>query len=61
MHPPSLLDILFIFVIVLLFWGPGRLQGLGKGIGEGIRNFRKGLHPDVPAERPKDPPSTPTR
>jgi sec-independent protein translocase protein TatA len=57
MHPPSLLDIIFIFVIVLLFWGPGRLQGLGKGIGDGIRNFKKGLRsPDAPAEHREDPP-----
>jgi sec-independent protein translocase protein TatA len=36
-------DILVICLLVLLFWGPSRLSGLGKGIGEGIRNFRKGL------------------
>ncbi|MBV8202525.1 MAG: twin-arginine translocase TatA/TatE family subunit [Acidobacteria bacterium] len=36
-------DILVIGLIVLLLWGPTRLGGLGKGIGEGIRNFRKGL------------------
>jgi TatA/E family protein of Tat protein translocase len=36
-------DILFICLIVLLLWGPARIGGLGKGIGEGIRNFRKGL------------------
>jgi sec-independent protein translocase protein TatA len=36
-------DILFICLIVLLLWGPTRLGGLGKGIGDGIRNFRKGL------------------
>jgi sec-independent protein translocase protein TatA len=36
-------DILVICLLVLLFWGPARISGLGKGIGEGIRNFRKGL------------------
>jgi TatA/E family protein of Tat protein translocase len=39
-------DILVICLLVLLFWGPSRLSGLGKGIGEGIRNFRKSLRPD---------------
>jgi sec-independent protein translocase protein TatA len=36
-------DILFICFIFLLLFGPTRLGGLGKGIGDGIRNFRKGL------------------
>jgi TatA/E family protein of Tat protein translocase len=39
-------DILVICLLVLLFWGPSRLSGLGKGIGDGIRNFRKGLRGD---------------
>ncbi len=36
-------DILVICLIFVLLFGPARLGGLGKGIGEGIRNFRKGL------------------
>ena len=49
-------QILLIVFLVLLFWGPSRLSGLGKGIGEGIRNFKKGLrggddlHQDDPPE-----------
>ena len=39
-------DILVICLLVLLFWGPSRLAGVGKGIGDGIRNFRKGLRGD---------------
>jgi sec-independent protein translocase protein TatA len=54
MHPPSLLDVLFIFAIVLLFWGPARIGGLGKGLGEGIRNFRKSLRGDSPPSPPPD-------
>jgi sec-independent protein translocase protein TatA len=57
-HVPSLLDILFIFLIFLLFFGSGRLSGLGKGIGEGIRNFKKGLNsenPPPPASPPQGP------
>ncbi len=38
-------DILVICLLILLFWGPARLSGLGKGIGDGIRNFKKGLRP----------------
>jgi len=33
-------EILVILVIALLIFGPGRLSELGKGLGEGIRNFR---------------------
>jgi TatA/E family protein of Tat protein translocase len=39
-------DILVICLLVLLFWGPSRLSGLGKGIVEGVRNFKKGLRGD---------------
>lgn len=53
-HVPSLLDVLFIFLIFLLFFGSGRLTGLGKGIGEGIRNFKKGMRSEIPP-----PPSSP--
>ncbi len=33
-------EILVILAIALLIFGPGRLSELGKGLGEGIRNFR---------------------
>ncbi len=33
-------EILIILVVALLIFGPGRLADLGKGLGEGIRNFR---------------------
>ena len=36
-----------VLVIVLLLFGPGRLAGVGKGLGEGIRSFKKGLNEDV--------------
>ena len=36
-------ELLLILVIVVLIFGAGRLPQLGKGIGEGIRNFKKGL------------------
>lgn len=50
-------DILLIILLVLVFWGPSRLGGLGKGIGAGIRNFRKSLRGDADTERPEDTPS----
>lgn len=38
---------LIVIVIVLLVFGPGRLAGVGKGLGEGIRQFKKGLNEDA--------------
>lgn len=40
----SLWHWLLLVGIVLLFFGPSRLPGLGKSIGEGLRNFKKGLN-----------------
>jgi len=37
-------ELLLILVIVVLIFGAGRLPQLGKGIGEGIRNFKDSLH-----------------
>jgi sec-independent protein translocase protein TatA len=37
------LELVIILVIVLLIFGVGRLGRLGKDLGEGIREFRKGL------------------
>lgn len=40
--------LMIAFVAVLLF-GSGRIADLGKGLGEGIRNFKKGIR-DVPGD-----------
>ena len=32
-----------IALIALLLFGAGRLSDIGKGLGEGIKNFKKGL------------------
>ena len=39
---------LIVIVIILLVFGPARLAGVGKGLGEGIRQFKKGLNDDAP-------------
>jgi len=36
-------ELLVIFAIVLVVFGASRLPQLGKGLGEGIANFRDGL------------------
>jgi sec-independent protein translocase protein TatA len=38
--------LLLIIIIILLLFGAGRVSSLGKGLGEGIRNFKKGLRGD---------------
>lgn len=42
---------LIVIVVVLLIFGPGRLAGVGKGLGEGIRSFKKGLSTDEEDEK----------
>lgn len=39
----SIWHLIILLVIVLLFFGPGRLPSLTKSIGESIRSFKKGL------------------
>ena len=47
-------ELLIIFGIVLLIFGGSRLGRLGKGLGEGIRNFRSSMkgvtNPDTGSE-----------
>ena len=40
---PSPWQIIIVLVIVLFIFGPKRIPGLGKSLGEAIRGFRKGL------------------
>ena len=36
-------ELLLILIIVVVLFGAGRLPQLGRGLGEGISNFRDGL------------------
>ena len=36
-------ELLIIFAIILVVFGAGKLPQLGKGLGQGISNFREGL------------------
>lgn len=42
-----------VIVVILLLFGPGRLAGVGKGLGEGIRAFKKGIS-DEGEPKPQD-------
>jgi sec-independent protein translocase protein TatA len=37
------MHLLVILVIALLIFGPSKLADLGKGLGEGIRNFKSAV------------------
>ncbi len=37
------IHLVFIFIIVLIIFGPGKLPELGKGLGKGIREFKESM------------------
>ncbi len=39
-------EIILILVIVVLIFGTSRIPELGRGLGEGIRNFKKSVRGD---------------
>ena len=55
-------ELFLIFLIVLVVFGAGKLPQLGKGLGEGIANFREGLRgrEDKKNIEEKKTPTTPT-
>ena len=48
-------ELLVILLIVLIVFGASKLPQLGKGIGEGLRNFKESVKGDQP---PQDKPKT---
>lgn len=56
-------ELLVIFIIILVLFGPGKLPDVGKAIGEALRGFKKALQePDkIIEERPHDKDDTNTR
>jgi sec-independent protein translocase protein TatA len=51
------LHILLIIGIALLLFGPSKFADLGKGLGEGIRNFKTSMKD--PEAKPKETPKPP--
>ncbi len=49
-------ELLLILGVALLIFGPKKLGELGKGLGEGIRNFRSSMSGESPA--PTNPTTT---
>jgi sec-independent protein translocase protein TatA len=47
-------DIILIGIIVVVLFGATKLPQLGSGVGQAIRNFKKGLSESEEIEAPKD-------
>ena len=47
-------ELVVIVLLALLIFGGRRLGDIGRGIGEGIRNFKTSLKDEKPAESEKD-------
>ena len=39
-------ELVIIFLIIVVLFGASRIPHIGRGLGEGIRNFKKGLKGD---------------
>jgi len=55
-------EILLIALVALLLFGAGRIADIGKGLGQGIKNFKQGIKEaeDIGAEKkPDDAPAAP--
>ena len=46
--------LIFILLIVLIIFGPGKLPELGRGLGKGIREFKEAMRSGAKAENTKD-------
>ena len=55
-------EILLIALVALLLFGAGRIADIGKGLGQGIKNFKQGLKEadelDAEAKNKELPPKT---
>ncbi len=44
-------ELMVILAIVVLIFGASKLPMLGKGLGEGIRNFKSGIRDDTDRDK----------
>jgi sec-independent protein translocase protein TatA len=52
-------ELLLILLIALLVFGPSKLADMGKGLGEGLKNFKKGLSPEDDSKKAPENPIAP--
>ncbi|HEY3769230.1 MAG TPA: twin-arginine translocase TatA/TatE family subunit [Candidatus Angelobacter sp.] len=55
------MHLIVILIIALLFFGPSKLAGLGKGLGDAINGFKKAMKEGDPPPPQPVPPSAPVR
>jgi len=46
-------ELILIILLALLLFGAGRLADIGRGLGEGIKNFKKGIKDETDADEAK--------
>jgi sec-independent protein translocase protein TatA len=46
-------EILIIALVALLLFGAGRIADIGKGLGQGIKNFKQGIREADEIDKPK--------
>jgi sec-independent protein translocase protein TatA len=47
------MEVIIVLAVALIILGPKRLPDAGRALGSGIRNFRRSLTSDTPAEGSK--------
>ncbi|HET7746760.1 MAG TPA: twin-arginine translocase TatA/TatE family subunit [Vicinamibacteria bacterium] len=45
-------ELILILLIVILIFGSSKIPELGRGLGEGIKNFRKSMRGDEEERKP---------
>ena len=51
---PSMPELLIVLAIVVLLFGAKKIPDLAKGIGKGIKDFKKAVKEDDEVETPKE-------
>jgi sec-independent protein translocase protein TatA len=46
MGPIGIPELLVVALIAMLLFGAGRISDIGRGLGQGIKNFKNGLKDD---------------
>jgi sec-independent protein translocase protein TatA len=58
MGPFGATELIVVLIIVLLLFGANKIPQLATGLGQGIRNFKRGLKDDDDKDRPRLPEKT---